>query len=215
MISFGITNTFCGMKRQHLQEMKNKFDKGISNFKEVYEKRHSSAVQITFEADLKTLTPPETPVDMLQAALFEKLSVVGRPLNVICVLSQTIQALDSVIKHRNSMIAGFKAANLPDAVLAHLYFGIRNERGLNTDYPDALEGMFNLTDDCIFFSHLLCQDLSSYGRYLAKSFGRSAPKIHNVDFEKASKNGLLPDEAHYTDWLAMPVSWPTDDSRDS
>lgn len=105
---------------------------------------------------------------------------------------------------RNEVIANFRASSpVPDSVLTPLYFGLRNKTGrVDLTYPNCVDAISSYTDDCIFFSKLLIEDLVQHGRRLVGTFGKRGPKIHNPDWSKATQMNLIPDEKLYAEWLS-------------
>jgi hypothetical protein len=162
-----------------------------------------------------TLSLPPLPLAILQQQVFEKLSIIGRPLVLVTTLSQTVHGLSASLEKRNQLIEEFKAKSpLPDDVLVPLYFGLPQKGGhVDENYPNSVHAIYNQTDDGIFFSDLLGKDLIKYGKVLAatfkKQFGKGAPSINQPDFTKADKEGLMPDTRNYADWTTMFVKRET------
>jgi hypothetical protein len=69
-----------------------------------------------------------------------------------------------------------------------------------------LDAIFQYTDDCIYFSIRLTNDLLEHGRALQKKyetrFKEKAPRITVADFSKVEK-GILPLAGNYLDWEKM------------
>src|SRR5205823_4467248 len=76
----------------------------------------------------------------------------------------------------------------------------------------SIEGIHRFTDDCIYFSKLLGDDLCAHGKLakqrFEKAFRGPAPGIASCDFSKPEKNGLMPPRESYADWESMFVSAP-------
>ncbi len=109
-----------------------------------------------------------------------------------------------MIQKRNHLIESYKKTSSRQEIFQK-YFGIPDKNG-NADrtYPDCIDGIYKDTDDCIFFSKLLYQDLYDHGEMVGKkytkTFGKDAPKINKIDFSTVEKEGLLPDQKNYTNW---------------
>ena len=86
------------------------------------------------------------------------------------------------------------------------YFGLTDRAG-NTDqrFSDSLTGIVSSVDDCIFFSRLLCDELSKHGKKIKGRLGRGAPKVNEPQWEKAERDNLMSDEGSYEDWTTMFV----------
>ena len=209
MVAFGITISYCAVKDQLVKHLKDDFDTQRTRLEafQVAKKKGSIPPELPFEyeANFQTIMPVPVTVEVLRKLLFEKISVVGRPLTLIATLSQCIDGLNTSLEQRNEIIEKFKA-NHPEspAVSASIYFGIPSEDGhVDTRYPDSVRAISAQTDDCIFFSKLLGEDLFEHGEELAKTFGRKSPKIQKIDFQKTEQNGLIPDSKLYLDWINM------------
>jgi hypothetical protein len=74
---------------------------------------------------------------------------------------------------------------------------------VNRDYASAIDATYGYTDDAIFFSQLLCQDLNEHGSTLLagfkKRFRGNAVKVNKPNFAKAQKAGLMPSDDVYAD----------------
>lgn len=214
-VAFGICNSLLALKKQHVKGLKARFDTQKIELEEFQKKRKTGEIQgnapFIFRADLRTLQAQSLPTDTLRAVVFERLSLVGRPLNLVMTLTQTAQSLGESLEKRNSLIEGYKsefAQNAQD--LVPRYFGLPYDGShVNLDYPGTIEAISNQTDDGIFFSNLLCKDLYIHGSQLLdvykKKFKKDPPRISEVDFSAATAAGLMPDEKDYRDWVTAFV----------
>lgn len=211
MVSFSVCNSIITIKDRHVASLSATFRRQEEELRDFDRKRDSGAIPpekpFEFQADLRTLPLPLTPIDILQTQVFERLSVTGRPLAVVTTLSQTIQSLTTSIAARNALIERFMAAGgSANPEFHNQYFGLPSSSGHHsTEYPDTIEAIHSLTDDAIFFSHLLCDDLQDHGnsvlnRYKAR-FKDDSQSVSKPNFAKAKEAGLLPDGANYQDWL--------------
>lgn len=213
MLAFSICNSLLSMKKQHIRPLKDNFEKQRSAFLEHHEKRKlgqvAPGVLFLFGADFETFRSPEFPIGILQRETFEKLSLVGRPLNLVITLTQTLQSMRESCEKRNQLIESFRASAHPPDILAALYFGLPLKDSIDKNYADSVDAIYSQTDDAIFFSHLLIGDLKMHGQEVSavfkRAFKKDVPKISDANFEKAEKAGLLPDAAQYADWNSMFV----------
>ncbi len=212
-IAFGICNSLLSLKKQYVKELKIKYDTDRAAAQAFYERFIKGEVPeeelFSFKADLQTLQLTSLPTDILQEVIFERLSLVGRPLNLVMTLAQTARCLDGSIEKRNTLIEKYKTESAEkNPKFPKLYFGLPYSEGhVNLDYPSSVEAIANQTNDGIFFSNLLCKDLSEHGQRLADEyknmFKNEAPIVSKVDFGPAAD--LLPDEKDYSDWTAAFV----------
>lgn len=164
-LAFSVTNTFLALKHQHVKALKENFDKQRAELEDF--KQNLKAGKIAenqafyFQADLQTLNPQAVPVDTLRTIVFERLSITGRALNLVAAIMQTVQSLEESLSKRNSLIQEYRGLEMTPEKLAPLYFGFQYELGhLDLSYTMLIDAIYRETDDGIFFSQLLCKDLS-------------------------------------------------------
>ena len=211
MVALSVCNAMIAIKHQHVASLHATFRRQREELLDFKRKRDAGAIPretpFEFQADLRTLPAPLAPIDVLQIQVFERLSVTGRPLALVTTLSQTILSLATSIATRNALIERFKTAGgSTNPEFLNLYFGFPSSSGHHsTEYADTVEAIHNLTDDAIFFSHLLCRDLQDHGRTILERykarFKDDSQSVSKPDFSKAKEAGLFPDEANYQDWL--------------
>ena len=68
-----------------------------------------------------------------------------------------------------------------------------------------MTGIQNLTDDVIFFSHLLCKDLATHGNKVLdkfkSQFKRVLEQINAIELSPEKTAGLIPPDEQYSEWL--------------
>ena len=205
MLAFGICNSLLSIKEQHVKPLKENFDTQKIALLDHEQKLNLGLIsedeKFHYTANFQTLSLPPLPVDILQTQVFEKLSVTGRPINLLTTLSQTVHNLSSSLAMRNQQIEIYKAK---DGATAAEYFGLQLEGHINQIYPSLINAIYQQTDDGIFFSHLLCMDMIEHGNKIVelfnKNFKKGAPIINKTDFSKAEKLGLMPKADKYIDW---------------
>lgn len=220
-MAVSLVNLFYSLKKQHVLRMVGGYDdlrsRTLAALQSVRTPTPGSGpTVISFAADFQTLQLPPTSQEILQHLLIEKISVTGRALLAFTTLIRSVHQFSNALDTRNSIIEECRKLSPDDRVVAQLYFGIPDERG-RTDarFLDCMSAISSGTDDGIFFSKILAEDLVTYGQSLAARLGRDAPRIHQPDFSQAAEAGLIPDEGLYKDWLAgfkapeTPKSWWT------
>lgn len=210
MTAFNICNSCLSLKKQHVKSLKEEFDlkrNELEQFKKDMKNEANGPENIfAFRADFQSLPPLTLPIELLEKQIFEKVSAKGRALGLTITLITTIQSLNRSINHRNTTIQWIKE-NVPTEEherLVQLYFGLPDRNGhIDNNYPDTINAINNLTDDCIFFSKLLCADLKEHGTKLKENLRDKSIVISEPDFEIAEKAELMPDEENYDDWYKM------------
>jgi hypothetical protein len=212
MVSFGICNSLLATKQRLAKPLKEKYDsKKIELLEHIRRKKAGEIPDVTFEfqADFESFTLPPLAMDILQTQVFEKLSLVGRPLLLVTTLRQAIHTLEHALGTRNALIESYKAKSpLEPNFLLTRYFGLPYRGGqVKEEYPASLQAAYEPTDSVIFFSHLLCQDLGEHGDHISteftKGFGRGAPTIAKPDFTKAIAANLMPPAEGFSEWVGM------------
>ena len=170
-----------------------------------------------FHADLQTITPVIVPIQVLERYVFEKNFRSRRALAAAVDLVGAIVGLDKSIKYRNDLIAEVhKESPVQANLLMERYFGLRNANGVTDErFKAGVEVIYNQTDDCIFFSRILADDLLTYGNGLRRKnawkYRLGTPKLKGADWSPAERQGLLPGNEAYASWLggfpAQPTRW--------
>lgn len=206
MLSFEICNSFIGLKKQYIRDLKNKFDAAQASFREFEEKVKAGEVPTNvvyeLEMDLMALYPMVVPHEILVKHVFEQISAGARPCMLTSVLIRTVDSLNQSIEERNQLIRKYReSSDKWPGGMPSFYFGRPNRDG-HTDmsYPQSMSAISSLTDDCIWFSRTLCKDLSKHGQDLKRRLGKHADKVHTPDFKKAVHEDLLPDSKNYHEW---------------
>lgn len=210
MAAFTTCNTSLALKKQHVQPLQTQFITGKKNLEQFKAQRASAQIQGSatyhFISDFRTFPAPVVPIDSLKDLLFNKISVGGRPLSLVCAIEGATLGLKEAIGARHALIERIKSGNIPEDKIISYYFGFPLPNGdTNQEYPDLVYAIHSYCDDLAFFSHLLCCDLASHAKdlyaKLTKRQQKVAPKPTEADFTAARDSGLLPPDAQYKDWL--------------
>jgi hypothetical protein len=169
MVSFTVCNAYLSLKRQYIKELYETFNAARGELDEFTRRRRLGEIAkdtpFEFRADLRTIQIPAVPLDVLRTLVFDRLSVLDRPLALVSAITGAAASLNDTVQKRQALIEKFR--NLPPderRLLPALYFGLPYAEGhVSTEYADTVEAAHNLTNDVIFFSNLLCQDLYEYG----------------------------------------------------
>jgi hypothetical protein len=213
-INAGITlalttaNLALALKKQHVRDLKKAYDADCERHKLHVQRVASGQVTEAFKLsinllDFQELTPP---VATLQEIVMGRLSTAGRALASVTALSAAFGNLNYAIARRNDLLVRMKEGRLPDGARGeHFYLGIPYAEGkTNDEYGSYVKGMADYTDDAIFFSLELCEDLQIHGKHIAekhkKKFGGEAPEVASIDLKKAQEEDLLTMNETYEKW---------------
>ncbi len=204
-IAAHICNSVLNLKNQHVRPLKNEFDRIRLSLIERRQQNNSGIFE--FMADFQTLTPISFPAQTLASIVHDKISVAGRPFSLVSTLLSSTEQLTYTIMSRNNIIIEFKSkADKSNEALARFYLGLPgSDRHVDNTYPDLVEALYSITDDCIFFSKLLSEDLTLHGNRTRKrfitQFRGEAPRVIEVSYEKMEDRGLFPPESNYSTWM--------------
>jgi hypothetical protein len=171
-----------------------------------------------FIADFKTLPQTKAPLNALEGLLYDDISMRGRGLAAMAGLVAAEYGLRAAIDARTDLIKEVKGdVERSDEATLALYLGLRNKANVTDDrFASNVEGIHLLTDCCIFFSHLIVDELVAYGnrllkRYRWRLFGKGRSRFKPVDWTVARQSGLLPPKSEFKDWLRgfpkVPTRW--------
>jgi hypothetical protein len=211
MIALSICHKVLSLKRTHVLPLATKFAADMATWNEFMRQRRTGERQGNtpppISIDLRVVPSMTFPVVTLQRLLFDEISMSGRSLALMTTLSETAAWLTNANAKRNELVEQIR--RLPDATgVAQLYFGAPSASGaINPDYQDAVDAVANHTDELIYFSAALANDIATHAQRLRASwvaeFGaKHAPETAAVDFTAARQNGLMPDDAKFAEWLA-------------
>jgi hypothetical protein len=207
MVAFTIANTALGMKAQLVRPMADRFRKDLEALR-----KHVSIPQLTgapkgkfsFQADLQTFFAPSLPVDTLKTLVFDRISAFGKALSLVVQIENAIAGLSRSTEERRGLIADFKTHPMDDA-WAFRYFGEKSPSGhTHREYADLVDVISSFTDDVIYFSGSLVEELVAHAQILhdafSKRYGQGAPKVSSPDFSGPKKSGLYPSVSDYGAW---------------
>lgn len=170
----------------------------------------------TLKADLSTLNEISPPITTITDIVMNRLSMMGRGIAATAALSDSIENLNNSLANRNEIISTFKNNQFPEgASFEHLYLGIPyGNNQTNNVYGDTLNAIYLYTNDALFFSAKLCEDLQEHASTLKESYSKkfrgTPPKLTKVDFSQARDSGLIPADIEYEPWLS---GFPLDNSE--
>ena len=204
------------LKKQHVNKLKISYDADQEKFKAHKEKIVSGLVPrntpLEIMPNLLFLQGISPPIATIQEIILSRLSAGGRTIASVTALADSVENLNGALSKRNELLTGFKNNQLPEgATFEDMYLGLYyQERHINQEYGSSIKAISLYTDDIIFFSVKLCEDLQYHSttlikRYKSKLRG-APPKTSTVDFEKPRQDGLIPKDEDYVEWLSGFVS---------
>lgn len=210
-LSFFICSVCIALKEQHIVKIKTDLDKNKERWEQHEAQRLAGQPVGAFSlpVEFKTTAPITVPIEALEKLVFDKISLQHRPLAIFGILVQTIDSLNALIAERSKVIEEFKASrNQGGRPLLEFYLGIPTATGIRDErYSSLVQGLDRYTDDCIFFSKQLAEDIYSYAKrqlnvYKAK-FPAPYPQVDKQQLA-ASKQKFVPNESEYEGWMKLP-----------
>lgn len=208
MVAFTICNAGLTLKKQLVKGIYDRYSAKRAEFQIFKLRRSRGELPGVFEAqlDLRTVQMPIVPIDVMRSLMYEKISLTGRPLATMAALAGSTGTLAEVLAKRSELIERFRSIGETHPDLVAMYLGEPYGAGhVSEEFPDSVEAMHSLTDDVIFFSNLLIEDLTAHGeKVLAeykKTNKKASERISQIDLRPAREAGLMPPQDNYLDWL--------------
>lgn len=211
MSAFVIANAALSIKKQYIKNLFDNYKAQKAAHDEHKQKIDAgelpTGTPFDLALDLREINMQKVPIEALEAQVFERLSIDGRPLALTAAIAGSLANLDEALSKRNALISEFKSYRGTDKEkIPLMYLGAHLPDGnLSTEYADSLEGAYKYTDDIIYFSKLLAEDLEKHGETIKlsheKKHGKVSQKVSTADFSIAKEQDLLPNDADFSDWL--------------
>lgn len=210
-LAAGICETYIHFKTQLLLPVLKNFNAEKARLSDLNKIRatepHRRIPETHLVCDLRSFHPFTPPTDSLMSLAQEKITPKPRATIMISRLKEVVDQHNHTISERNKIIGRMQAdQNSDDEDRKNFYFGLPLRNGnLNTEYPDTLNALVELTDTLIFFSSQINDDLFKHGVELIKQYknlgGEIPVKSTKIDFDNARKSGLIPSNEGFKDWF--------------
>jgi hypothetical protein len=208
-ICFSICNKFLALKSQHILDLHRDYflDREELQAAHAVAQAGGAPAIVQVRADYQTLTPIWFPIEGLQRLMFDKINVGGRGLVTAIELISAIDAITKAIEYRNQLCAEF--LNKPpqnQREIVERYFGIPSAARSAVDerFVMSVNALYNQTDDCIFYSRSLAEELFAYNlrrwRRYRWRYRLRLPKPAPEDWSLAISRGLMPHSERYASW---------------
>ncbi|WP_440090678.1 hypothetical protein [Pseudomonas putida] len=156
--------------------------------------------------NLQKISPINPPVEALRTAALEKLTLKGPAIRAALAVDETVENLNRTLTMRNELVDMILHNELPRGMdFKHMYFGIEKDGHRHEGYSDAMKNMARFTDDLLFFSMTLCEQLDQHGlelRARSKKLIRGEVSILRFRLADDIPEGTIPDPKKYKKWLA-------------
>jgi hypothetical protein len=204
-LCFTICNKGISLKSQQVQKLLNDYERAKAAYQDA---QRQPERMFSIQADLQEFPAPAMPLGALERHLFEKLTIGGRALSAAVELIAVIELLKHAVGYRSELIEEIQRKSpMPKEALAQIYLGVPAPNNItDARFGSNVAAIYRYTEDCIFFAHLLAEDLTKYGNRLRRR-GRwrghfFLPSVPKTDWTKAEEAGLLPPKSQYQSWLS-------------
>ncbi|MCD5986231.1 hypothetical protein [Pseudomonas sp. CDFA 610] len=215
-LATSVANVALSLKKQHVNNLKSSYDADQERFRAHKAKILSGQIlhqtPLEIRPNLMFLQGISPPIATIQDIVLSRLSAGGRTIASVTALADSVENLNGALSKRNELLTSFKNKQLPEgATFEDMYLGLcYQERHTNQEYEGSIKAISLYTDDIIFFSVKLCEDLQYHSATLTKRYKSklrgAPPKNATADFEKARQGGLIPKDEDYVDWLSGFIS---------
>jgi hypothetical protein len=119
-------------------------------------------------------------------------------IRLAAILAHRNAILNGHMAQRNELIRAMRLMDGPERTA--LYFGLVKKGGFSDKtYPNLVNSLSDLTNDCIFFSWLICELLQAEGVQIRGD--RSwLPPIVPISFQQPVADGVVPNPENYPGW---------------
>lgn len=194
-------NLALALKISAVKPLKDAYAKARREYEDTANGRRVSEPQ-----NLQKISPINPPVDELRTATLEKLTLEGPAIRAALAVIETVHHLNRTLTMRNELVDTLLHDQLPRGMaFEHIYFGIEKDGHCHEGYSDAMRDMGRFTDDLLFFSYTLCQELDKHGvelRARSKKLIRGEVSILRFRLADDVAEGMIPDAEAYKLWLA-------------
>lgn len=198
-MAYSIADAYLNLKRQHVKRLYDKYLAGkaaLGEFRKI--QAADPSAKFEFDAELLELALPPIPLAQIQHLVFERMTAPTKAIMMLSAVGNALSSLEDIFERRHAAIRELHATGVDP----HNYFGLQKGNRTDLRYSSTMEGMYAYTDDMIYFSKSLGDDLIKYGRELKnrlpKRLHDTAPLIASVDYSNAAD--LLPDPEKYKSW---------------
>ena len=201
-ISYSACEAYLAHKTRLIEPLKRVYQDDIAAYNQPRSSDHVNSPHIT-------LNRIESNVGVVQCGALQEL-IFKIPsstdiIRLVAILAHSNSILNGDLIERNDLIHAMRMTDEDDRTA--LYFGVARKNGFaDKTYPHLVDSLSELTDDCIFFSWLVCELLHAEGLNIRKD-RKWLPATVPIDFEKAVLDGLIPSPGKYPVWksLAAPL----------
>ena len=214
IVAFTTCNTALGFKKQLVRPMVERFNAGRSALQSFREEKQLGQRQgnspFKFQADLIAFSAPVISIETLKTLVFDRTSSLGKPLMLVSLVENASVGLATAITKRELLMSEFKSETQEPESWPLRYFGEALSSGHTfREYADLVDVIDSYTNDLIFFSAKLSEELVLHGHALhtsfTKRFGKGAPNVNEPNFAGPKSSGLFPPESDYSAWSGWVV----------
>ncbi len=208
-MAYAITENYLNIKLQIVKPLVDLFEAERGRIIAAVTRPELRKEPIKF--DLQTFNLIKTRVEDLSSLVFNRIAAPTRPAMVTPILTRTIQAIEVYMDDRNRLIDDFRHKYFDTGIGMDpvVYFGLPTDHGADMRYANLLSNISMYTDDAIYFSKMIGDDLRRYAGALKDTlpdrFKPQVPIIVSADFSRRAD--IMPNPEKYKDYenIYMPM----------
>lgn len=192
-----IFDSVTGLRNEHTNVQRNRYYESKGEY-ELY-MINEVVGPFNLNLDKKNHQMASLQNDLLKNYIFEKLTLVGRPLVAIVRLNQTLENLSSKIKEKNIKISDWTSNPENPAKFISDYFGEPFGNELDLTYRDLIDTQHTLAETAQFLCKILVEDLRKHAKKVRRDLGKENLMICNFSIDQLAPD-LLPNEIKFSSW---------------
>jgi hypothetical protein len=206
----GVGNVYAGLKKQHVQELKARYDRQHATMHAFNEANNRGVLppgrQLHLGLDFQRMDLVRSRAAYLETLVLEKMSATVRARSASVALTRSAEQLNECIGQRNDLLK--RLQEMPNNERLARMFGLPLPDGVDNLYRDYVHGIYDYTDDCIHFSRVICEDLAAHGHRVRETYQaclRRRSRRHVMQVPEITwprTEGLIPPKDKYKDWYS-------------
>jgi hypothetical protein len=202
--AFEACNAFISFKEQNAIPVLRSYQSSLIIYNH-YKDKGSEDGPVNLLTDYRVLSPINFPEEILIKLIYERINTNSYTKILTGKIINTYKSLLLVVSERNKIVENWKDVNRNisnfdnvESDMIAKYLGHLDSHGnMDTTYRDTVYGIYDLTDDCIFYSYEIIKELIKYGDNIKKKSKVKDIVIDEISFEIAKNKGLMPKEERY------------------
>lgn len=207
VLAWSCAEMAMSLKSQHVRSLVRNYKAQQEAAEKANEECLTSGIPATHtvEAEMLKIAPVTIPLEALKHFVYSTNHTDAKSVSAVSMIETSLAELNHVIEMRSNIIDEFRNSDQGHEAFANKYLGLTKADGsVDNLYSSTIEAIGQYTDDLIFFSVFLGENLKLHSDQLRESLNswREPPvKKMAIDFSSARASGLVPENEEYANWL--------------